>query len=210
MKLNQLRFSIVFLLFALFTVGCKTTSPQATVPNQDFQCSFNKAPFISPRIIQDLSTWISDEGDQVVAINVLESQNSNRYFGDAEVREIKNQNPYIFTTTTAIENGETNSTEFGYQYVGETSSGVYVIETADWEGGSGNFKNLLLVQYEYDKAVDCDWERGEVRLNGKRLLIKKLGEIALGDRWDGKLAVRGNSIVVGEDRQLKLIEFDGR
>jgi hypothetical protein len=179
------RFSIVFLLAGLLLgCRCKTASTQnyATVPNPDFQYSFNKAPFISPRIIQDLSAWISDKGDQVVAINVLDSQNSNRYFGDAEVRQIDNQNPYIFIDATNVLNGETNITEFGYQYVGETSSGVYVLLTSDWEGGSGNFKNLLLVQFEYDKSISTDWDRGEVRWDGKRLLIKKLGEIALGDR----------------------------
>jgi hypothetical protein len=211
MKLILPRFSIVFILFSLLIVaGCKTASTQnyATVPNPDFQYSFNKAPFISPRIVQDLSTWISDKGDQVVAINVLDSQNSNRYFGDAEVRRIESQNPYIFMTTTNVLNSETNNTEFGYQYVGETSSGVYVLLTSDWEGGSGNFKNLLLVTFEYDKSINTDWDKKIVRW-GNRLLIKKLGEIALGDRWDGKLAVNGNSIVIG-DRQLKLTGFDRR
>ena len=35
--------------------------------------------------------------------------------------------------------------------------------------------------------------------NRKRLVIKKLGEIGLGDRWDGILDVKGNEISIGKD-----------
>lgn len=33
----------------------------------------------------------------------------------------------------------------------------------------------------------------------KRLVMKKLGEIGLGDRWDGILDVKGNEISIGKD-----------
>ena len=200
MKLIQARFRIVLLL-TLFLAGCKTlTSEQhATIPNQDIQYSFNKPPFINPRIIQDLSTWISDGGDQVVAINLLNSQDSNRYFGETGVKEIDGQNPYIFVSATNLLGSETYLTEFGYQLVGKTSSDVYVLKTVDCEGGSGTFMSLVLVTFEYDQGIDCDWGKGVVGFKGKRLLIKKLGEVALGNRWDGKLAIEGNSVVMGRD-----------
>jgi len=188
-------------LCALVSAGCCHVPQRshATVPNKDFQYSFDKTPFISPRIIQDLSSWISDHGDQVVAINVLESQDSNRYFGDALVRNIPGQNPYVYHETATVEDGETNHTEFGYHFIGRTSSGVYVLVTSDWGGGSGVFRNLLLVTFECDQSIKCDWEKGVVQSDGKRLLIKKRGEIPLGDRWDGELKVNGNSILVGKD-----------
>ena len=44
--------------------------------------SFKKAPFVHPKIIGDLVGSLSDAGDQVVAINLLDSQDSNRYFGE--------------------------------------------------------------------------------------------------------------------------------
>ena len=198
-KFNPHKLMVV--LFALVVTGCCHVPPRnrVAVPNKDFPYSFNKAPFISPRIIQDLSTWISDHGDQVVAINVLESQDSNRYFGDALVRNIEGQNPSIYTEVTTVESGETNQQSFGYQFIGKTDSGVYVLETSDWGGGSGNFRNLLLVTCEYDQSIKCDWEKGVIQSGGKRLLIKKQGEIPLGDRWDGELKVDGNSIFVGKD-----------
>lgn len=152
------------------------------------------------RIIQDLSTSISDRGDQIVAINLLDSQDSNRYFGETGVKEIAGQNPYVFTSTTNILGNETNLTEFGYELVGRTSSGVYVLKTGDWEGGSGSFQDLMFVTFEYDQGIDCDWGKGVVQFTGKRLLIKKLGEVVLGDRWDGSLKIRGDSLYIGQDK----------
>jgi len=190
----------ILLLFGLVLAGCKTTPNYATVPNSDYPCSFNHLPFINPMIIQDLSTSISDEGDQVVAINVLESQDSNRYFGQIQTRTNLNSNPYVYTETTLVEDGETNETEFGYRFVGQTSSGIYVIETSDREGGSGVFINLMLVKFEYDRAINYDWGKGVVSKGKKRLVVKKLGEIALGDRWDANLKVNGNSILIGKDK----------
>ena len=182
-------------------VGCSPSMPcSVNVPRKDFQFSFAREPYINPKIIQDFSTWISDKGDQVVAINVLESQDSNRYFGDVQVRKTDGQNPFVYLETTTVENGETNRQEFGYNYVGMTKSGVHVLYTSDWGGGSGVFKNLLLLAFEYDNGIGYDWDKREIRSDGKRLLLKKLGEIPLGDRWDGELKVEGNSIFVGKDK----------
>ena len=47
--------------------------------------SFKKAPFVHPKIVGDLVGNLADAGDQVVAINLLTSQDSNRYFGDVFV-----------------------------------------------------------------------------------------------------------------------------
>ena len=189
-------------LCVMLSAGCCHLQPQnrVAVPNKDFPYSFDKAPFISPRIIQDLSTWISDSGDQVVAINVLEAQGSNRYHGDAHVGE--GHPPYVSTETTTVDFGVTNNAWFGYHFIGMTKSGVYVLETSDSGGGSGVFRNILLLTFEDDDGIVCDWEKTVARhLNKrKRLLINKLGEIPLGDRWDGELKVEGDSIIVGKDR----------
>lgn len=175
--------------------GCKTGSFYPATPNTDYPYSFRWVPFINPRIIQDLSCWISDKGDQVVAINLTDSQDSNRYDADTQVREIEGQNPYVFVSTT--NNDETS--EFGYQYIGRTTSGINVLLTSDSEDGSGVFKKLLLVTFEHDQGISYDWDKKVTNTKKKRVLIRKAGEIFLGDRWAGELSVTGNSILVGQD-----------
>jgi hypothetical protein len=197
---HALRLSLMFGVLVVALTGCNTPQPAHTnVPNKEFRYSFSKAPFISPRIIQDLSTCISDQGDQVVAINV-EAQTSNRYSGEPTIRNVPGQNTVVCYEEIAIEAGETNTTSFSYQCVGKTDSGIYVLLTSDSGGGSAVFMNLLLVKFEQDQAISYDWEKGVVRAGKRRLLIRKLGEIALGDRWDGELEIKGNSIFVGKDR----------
>jgi len=74
-----------------------------------------------------------------------------------------------------------------------------------WETGGGTMvaMNLLFVVIEEDRGIDVMTtpERSSpLRLDRRRLLIRKLGEIALGDRWDGELRVDGNDIFIGHDR----------
>src|SRR5512139_2310965 len=56
--------------------------------------SFDKAPFVHPKIIEDLSTLVSDRGEQVVGINLDESENTSRYFGDIQVNG--KVQPFVF------------------------------------------------------------------------------------------------------------------
>lgn len=152
--------------------------------------TFTNSPYINPRIIQDLSCWISDKGDQVVAINLPDSQHSNRYFGEAKVREIKSQFPVIYCEETRIEAGQTNTTSFSYQWRGRTKSGVEVLVTCSDGGGSDVFKSVLLLKFEEDLGLEL--RGGEVR-SKKRWLIKKLGELPLRDRG---VRIEGDAVFV--------------
>jgi uncharacterized protein len=168
----------------------------------DREPSFTAAPFVSPRIVNELSTWISDHGDQVVAINLIDSQGSNRYFGDVETRR-DGAGTYVSYRTPGDEPGERDA-EFGYTHVGRTAAGIDVLRTRDSGGGSGVFEGLLLVKLERSETG------GELRPTGGKtqtftfkkplLLLRRLGEIGLGDRWDGDIKVTGDQIAIGKDR----------
>ena len=187
----------VFLIFYCVQPvnGQEDAPPVRTV---EYEYSFVREPFINPEIIRDFSTRLSDLGDQVVAINLLSSQNSNRYSlysGDLGVNEKDGQCPFVY-----VENRD-KTTRFGYQYIGMTEAGVHVLYTSDWGGGSGVFKRLMLLTIEFDAGIDCcDWDRQTViRDDSRRLLIRKLGEFGLGDRWSGQLGVNGNELRIGRD-----------
>ena len=64
--------------------------------------------------------------------------------------------------------------------------------------GSGVFKSVMLVTIEVDHGVI--FENDRIKADRPRFLIKKFGEIALGDRWSGVLRIKGNSLIIGEDQ----------
>lgn len=152
---------------------------------------FDKEPFINPRLIADMTTWLSDNGDQVVAIDLNGAQHCNRYFAETKTQATKGENLYVYFE----EDGES----FGYQLIGKTDSGIYVLETSSGGEGSGVFKELMLVVIERDKNLCYRKEQAVVELNNDRLVIKKLGIISLGDRYSGLLKVKGDSLYVGRD-----------
>jgi uncharacterized protein len=180
-----------------------TAPPSKPTAAPSKEPSFTEAPFISPRIINDLSPWESDHGDHVIAINITDAQGSNRYFGDVQTRKTPGKNPYVFVVTPGQDAGDRGS-EFGYSYVGKTASGIDVLMTVESGGGSGSFEKLLLVRLERD-STGSDLKRTSGNIEAltfkkQRVLIRKLGDIELGDRWAGDLKITGNQILIGKDR----------
>ena len=157
---------------------------------------FDRQPFIHPKIIQALSTWLSDTGDQIVSINLYDSQGSNRFCCESDLKvrnpsDKKGSNPIVYFNE--------DNQEFGYQYIGKTESGIHLLYTYYWGGGSGVFKNVMLLTLIADYGVVYDEKNSIIMVNRPRLLIKKLGEIALGDRWSGNLKIDGNNLTIGKD-----------
>jgi uncharacterized protein len=168
----------------------------------DREPSFTAAPFISPRIINDLSVWQSDQGDQVVAINLTDSQGSNRYFGDVDTKR-DGASTYVSFRTPGDTPGEQDA-EFGYTHVGRTASGIDVLRTRESGGGTGIFEQLLLVKLERSETggelKSTGAKTGIFTFKKPRLLLRKLGEIGLGDRWNGDIKITGDQISIGKDR----------
>lgn len=170
------------------------------LPVDDFRYSFTREPFVHPAIIADMNSMISDTGDQVVAIDLVWSQRSNRYYGNFDVIRRESGHPSIsFRTTDAAG----NTVGFnGYQYVGMSDSGVHIFLVWSSGGGSGNWYDLLFLTVERDRQgmVFGGWNNPVIRSGDDRLLIKKIGQIHLGDRWNGELRITGNELLVGKDR----------
>ncbi len=182
--------------------GARADGKAGGAPAKEVAYSFAQAPFISPRIIEDLSTSIADQGDQVVAINLTDAQGSNRYGEETEVVKRPGRSPYVRYQIKGEEGGE--GMEFGYEHIGRTTSGLDVLRTSSWTGGSGRFENLIVVRLEHDAGgASLDDTGGKIEtltFKKQRTLIRKLGEIGLGDRWEGQLKVIGNDIAIGKDK----------
>lgn len=138
--------------------------------------SFVNSELINPRILEDLVGWLSDSGDQVVSINITESNKSNRYHGEITSKELDSGFPVI---TSNHDEGS-----FSYRYLGCSFSGVHLIQTWDHGGGSAVFCNVILVTLSLDSSIEYDKNKVE---KVDRFVIKLIGSIPLGDRYEGEL-----------------------
>jgi predicted RNA-binding protein len=142
---------------------------------------------INPLIVKDLIPWISDSGDQVVAIDLLTSQKSNKY--SVNNFDLKKNGAY-FSISTTYESGSS----FTYELEGVTANGVIVLKTSDWDPtGTGVFTDLLLVRIRKEFALSNNLDE-KLTLNRNRLIIENIGRYSLGDRIYSKITVIGNTI----------------
>lgn len=175
---------------------------------------FDRVPFVHPKVVEDLLPWISDDGEQVVAVNLLETVGRNRYFGSVNVGEVRgNERPFVWYEDESVCEGGADCSRplpfFGYKLIGQTDSGVYVLlTTRGGGGGSGVFNGLLFLVLEADRGLAV-YSEGESVLRGdrERWLLKRLGDVILGDRYVGELSVRGNDVHIGKDHHERSAGF---
>ena len=141
--------------------------------------SFVDSDLINPRILEDLVGWLSDSGDQVVSINITESNNSNRYFGDITSKKLEFGFPVITSNY--------DESSFSYRYLGCSFSGVHLIQTWADGGGSGVFCNVILATLSQDSSLEYDKNKIE---KVDRFVIKLIGSIPLGDRYEAELSYK--------------------
>jgi hypothetical protein len=196
MNLRYWFLSIVFTFLAMASFAPADTT--AKLDKTRLPYFFDHAPYVSPKILQDLSTWMPDYGDQVVTINLSDLKDTNRYYADIKTRKIEGQPLYIYFSEKPTKKDPLNRGEFGYQYIGQTSSGIFVLETTDWGGGTEITERLMLVTFEKDRGMTVDWNDKTIHAGRERLLLKKVGEIELGDHWQGELKVVGNKLLIGK------------
>lgn len=156
--------------------------------------SFTHDEFINPFIIRDLYGWLSDVGDQVVAIDISGANKSNRYF--TEQVEVSGDKK---TPIVSAKDGEQN---FSYQYLGRTFSGIHLLRISDSGGGSGIFCSIMFVTLSLDIAVELS---PNTTARTERFVVKKIGSLPLGDRYDGKLWFRYGLLYVGPSNRLETI-----
>ncbi|TVR39782.1 MAG: hypothetical protein EA402_14330 [Planctomycetota bacterium] len=184
-------------LFLGLLAACSQSSSDVVskpAPNPDPQAPafFDREPFIHPTIIEAFAVWMSDSGDQVVAINLDDAQGSNRFFGDVVLQAGDNDYPRVM-----IDRGDDGF--FAYSLVGQTDSGAFIVATAESGGGSGVFRSLKAFRLIGDYGIGQDSTKNHLSTNRPRTLLYYLGSIPLGDRWSGDLQVQGNELHIGVD-----------
>lgn len=162
---------------------------------------FYTRPFVHPNLIRRLSAF---GYDRCIVIELPDFPNDYQYINEIGVKHIQGEHPIIGVMNEEEweYEGETMvlRNSFDYQYIGKTETDIHILYFDEWGGGSGFFRGLLLVAVERDYELVCDWDALEVKPSRERVLLKKLGELHLGDRWVGELKVNGNEILIGKDQ----------
>ena len=174
--------------------------------------SFKKAPFVHPKIINEFVGYLSDVGDQVIAINLLDSRDSNRYSGKISVTPQENPMVPSWPWVYSVKGEESTRKELGerwgrpwdaYQWVGSTQHELDVLHVRSSGGGAGVFNWVVFTRIEVDHGADYPLSRDvESRTEAVqseisvRELLRFVGKIPLGDRWLGTVEVNGNDVVV--------------
>ncbi|PWW07929.1 MULTISPECIES: hypothetical protein [Pseudidiomarina] len=159
--------------------------------------SFITPEFINPQILDDLSGWLSDTGDQIVSINISESNRSNRYHGEIKVEETGSY-PVV---TSSVDEGWVS-----YKYIGRSFSGVHIVQTWSNGGGSGVFTNILLVTLSSDSSLESN---GLSYSKKSRYVIKLIGSLPLGDRYQGQVKYRFGILSISPCVGIKSLRQSG-
>ena len=188
-------FGIFILIFGkIFLLGCSFVKVQDShsKTTERRSASFDREPWIHPKMIWELKPWMSDTAEQMLALNVSDSVGSNRYFEDIEKRSIDGGKELLLYKA---QNGE--HLQFGYVYHGMSDSGIHVLEVVESSHGSSTFISLFLCQLNWEPSFGI--KNGSLQEVGERQVLKLVKEITLGDRWIGKIELEGDLLKVGKD-----------
>ena len=148
--------------------------------------AFTRDEYVNPLILADLTGWLSDIGDQVVAVDVVGSNKSNKYLAD-EI-DVTDAEPNCIVTASRDE------TSFSYQYLGCSVSGIHLVRTWDRGGGSGVFCGILLITVAEEPALTIEPDSTERK---ERFVVRKHSDIRLGDRYTGEISYRFGLLTIG-------------
>lgn len=178
--INKLALLLLFLI-ALIT-PCMA-SQQLDEANAKFTY---KGKAIHPFLVREFSNWLSDNRPPMITtVDVAAGDDTNKY----QHSTIKKREEWWFAEEQEKDGDITLYESFGYHWLGRLANGCHVLEVGSSGGGSGFFMDLMIVKFS----------EGEILWEGKKeqqLLMSIQGIYSLGDRYEGKIKVYPDKIVI--------------
>jgi hypothetical protein len=178
-------FLIICLSFSVISYGEDQASIDSYLDEINNNFTYKGKP-IHPKLIYEFSNWLSDNRPSVVkTVDVVASFDTNEY----QLDEIEKRSDWYFYTKKEELEYATLYESFGYKWVGKTKNNIHVLETGESGGGSGFFKDLMLVKFS----------KGAILWKGRekdQILMSIVGSHMLGDRYKGDIKVYPNKVFI--------------
>jgi hypothetical protein len=169
-----------------FVLGASAVADGSSLPHSAY--SFEHEDFVHPLIVRDLLGWLSDPVATVVAVDLTAANRSNRFFSEFS-RRVGNGRTWIEWVGDERES-------FAYAHIATSPSGIQMVECYDCGGGSGVFGSIGLFSLEHDRALI---NIGVSMSSQIRVLLKTLGAVPLGDRYQGHISYTNGVLTIGPD-----------
>ena len=155
--------------------------------------SFACEEFVHPLIVRELLGWISDRSETIVGVDLESSNKSNRFYGEFEVNDRDGRKKVKWIGPSKSFRREF----FTYAHIATSPTGVEMVECYDCGGGSGIFGYVVLFCLDPDRALG---ESGSGTIfTRERPVLKTLGSIPLGDRYEGEIIYKDKFLTISPD-----------
>jgi hypothetical protein len=141
---------------------------------------------IPPEIFRDFGDGdMADSGSIWITVDVAAATGSNLYYDP-----IKQDGGIV-----AQKSDNKKEQRTSYNFIGATENGLLVVVVGYSGGGSGEFMTLHILDLAAVRAFADGDGKGEAEPYW-RINLTMVRSIALGDRWDGGVTIKRNTIVV--------------
>lgn len=146
--------------------------------------SFKNEEFINPKIVESMQGPLADNGPNLVSIAIKNANLSNQFFSEMHVRPNKDGYPYVYFSE--------GTTEFGYRFIGATSTGIQIVHTIAHYSGSGAFHTLVFFIYTTSNKIAFDTAITTPPVQKLTLI----GSLPLGDSFSGTIDFNDDTLKV--------------
>lgn len=140
---------------------------------------------IHPMLLREFEGWVSDAGPINLSVDVSAAEGTDEY--SAPVRQTVAQ-------VTSLDPDAKPQQWYSYERIGVLRDGTQVVVTSQSGGGSGVFKNLLLIRFSEipSNRSNADYQ--------SRLVMSLTDSHTLGDRSRRSIEVLPDRVVIGPRR----------
>lgn len=182
--MNKILKMVLLFLMCAFSIATTLLASEA-LDEANASFTYQGKP-IHPLLLKEFSNWQSDlRPPMITTVDVAASFSTNKY----SQYDIKKRDDWIFVEKTGKDKGPLFYESFDYRWLGKTASGVHALETGESGGGSGFFMDLMFVRFSEGEIMWGD-------KTSKQLLMTIVGTHPLGDRYEGKVEVLSDKVLI--------------